>query len=111
MKRSEERRVGKECRSRWSTYHDKKMNVIDALGVDKPDVMGGSIAGRIVKNMAVSDASRFSAHNGLESAAYTYTEAAISAGLGHFPMREDPALFLSYLRPVLADILKRGSNS
>src|SRR5688572_28931354 len=23
--RSEERRVGKECRSRWSTYHEKKM--------------------------------------------------------------------------------------
>src|SRR5438876_10246704 len=22
--RSEERRVGKECRSRWTTYHDKK---------------------------------------------------------------------------------------
>src|SRR5437870_13369143 len=22
--RSEERRVGKECRSRWSTYHEKK---------------------------------------------------------------------------------------
>src|SRR5436190_19296048 len=24
FKRSEERRVGKECRSRWSTYHEKK---------------------------------------------------------------------------------------
>src|SRR5688572_33506959 len=24
MKRSEERRVGKECRSRWSPYHEKK---------------------------------------------------------------------------------------
>src|SRR6266566_5579042 len=24
--RSEERRVGKECRSRWSPYHDKKKN-------------------------------------------------------------------------------------
>src|SRR5947209_20114803 len=23
-RRSEERRVGKECRSRWSTYHEKK---------------------------------------------------------------------------------------
>jgi len=26
-------------------------------------------------------------------------------------MSEDPARFLAYLRPVLADILKRGSNS
>src|SRR5687767_16034451 len=25
--RSEERRVGKECRSRWSPYHQKKKNV------------------------------------------------------------------------------------
>src|SRR5690554_8025856 len=24
LPRSEERRVGKECRSRWSTYHEKK---------------------------------------------------------------------------------------
>ena len=26
-------------------------------------------------------------------------------GLGHFPMSEDPARFLGYLRPVLARIL------
>ena len=38
-------------------------------------------------------------------------EATIMEGLGHFPMSEDPARFLAYLRPVLADILKRGSNS
>src|SRR5476651_2830678 len=25
-RRSEERRVGKECRSRWSPYHEKKKN-------------------------------------------------------------------------------------
>src|SRR3712207_7448448 len=25
--RSEERRVGKECRSRWSPYHSKKKNI------------------------------------------------------------------------------------
>src|SRR5438128_3898741 len=25
--RSEERRVGKECRSRWSRYHDKKNSI------------------------------------------------------------------------------------
>src|SRR5688572_33197322 len=28
VRRSEERRVGKECRSRWSPYHQKKNNVI-----------------------------------------------------------------------------------
>ena len=28
--------------------------------------------------------------------------------LGHFPMSENPALFLSYLEPVLADIASRG---
>jgi hypothetical protein len=28
-------------------------------------------------------------------------------GLGHFPVSEDPARFLAYLRPVLADILAR----
>src|SRR5688572_28061866 len=30
-KRSEERRVGKECRSRWSTYHEKKKDNRQAL--------------------------------------------------------------------------------
>jgi len=34
-------------------------------------------------------------------------EATIMAGLGHFPVSEDPARFLAYLRPVLADILAR----
>jgi hypothetical protein len=28
--------------------------------------------------------------------------------LGHFPMSENPALFLSYLKPVLAEIKARG---
>jgi pimeloyl-ACP methyl ester carboxylesterase len=28
--------------------------------------------------------------------------------LGHFPMSENPALFLSYLKPVLAEIGTRG---
>jgi pimeloyl-ACP methyl ester carboxylesterase len=32
------------------------------------------------------------------------TEAVIMQGLGHFPMSEDPARFLSYLRPVLTRI-------
>src|SRR5688572_33121227 len=33
QKRSEERRVGKECRSRWSPYHEKKKHttVMDEL--------------------------------------------------------------------------------
>src|SRR5205809_8136397 len=29
--RSEERRVGKECRSRWLSYHEKKNSKIDRL--------------------------------------------------------------------------------
>jgi pimeloyl-ACP methyl ester carboxylesterase len=36
-------------------------------------------------------------------------EATIMKGLGHFPMSEDPANFLSYLRPVLARILASGA--
>jgi pimeloyl-ACP methyl ester carboxylesterase len=28
--------------------------------------------------------------------------------LGHFPMSENPALFLSYLEPVLGEIAARG---
>jgi hypothetical protein len=32
-------------------------------------------------------------------------------GLGHFPMSEDPARFLGYLRPVLASILERGNKT
>jgi len=28
--------------------------------------------------------------------------------LGHFPMSENPALFLTYLKPVLDEIRKRG---
>ncbi len=31
-------------------------------------------------------------------------QAVIMKGLGHFPMSEDPAAFLNYLRPVLAQI-------
>src|SRR5438132_11221360 len=29
--RSEERRVGKECRSRWSPYHEKKKNMEEII--------------------------------------------------------------------------------
>src|SRR5690348_6360037 len=32
--RSEERRVGKECRSRWSAYHSKKKQVMGVLELD-----------------------------------------------------------------------------
>src|ERR1039457_7193658 len=32
--RSEERRVGKECRSRWSPYHYKKKNSLITLGAE-----------------------------------------------------------------------------
>src|SRR5690606_42141746 len=32
--RSEERRVGKECRSRWSPYHHKK-KVVDTITLDR----------------------------------------------------------------------------
>src|SRR5438876_10057463 len=31
--RSEERRVGKECRSRWSPYHEKKKNCVCMIDV------------------------------------------------------------------------------
>src|SRR5476649_3105480 len=30
-RRSEERRVGNECRSRWSPYHSKKQNIKDCI--------------------------------------------------------------------------------
>src|SRR2546430_15636737 len=30
LRRSEERRVGKECRSRWSPYHSKKKEYLEA---------------------------------------------------------------------------------
>jgi pimeloyl-ACP methyl ester carboxylesterase len=35
------------------------------------------------------------------------TKAVIMKGMGHFPMSEDPAAFLEYLRPVLDEILDR----
>src|SRR5260370_37486849 len=31
MSRSQERRVGKECRSRWSPYHYKKKEIVSAV--------------------------------------------------------------------------------
>lgn len=35
------------------------------------------------------------------------TQAVVMAGMGHFPMSEDPAKFLGYLRPVLDEICAR----
>src|SRR5216683_6966534 len=35
--RSEERRVGKECRSRWSPYHSKKKRTVIASGLAKAE--------------------------------------------------------------------------
>src|SRR5579859_8217571 len=35
-RRSEERRVGKECRSRWSPYHYKKKKLFNAQGTTPP---------------------------------------------------------------------------
>jgi pimeloyl-ACP methyl ester carboxylesterase len=32
----------------------------------------------------------------------------VMSKLGHFPMSENPALFLTYLRPVLTEIRERG---
>src|SRR5260364_388753 len=34
MERSEERRVGKECRSRWSQYHSKKNEILNGRRAD-----------------------------------------------------------------------------
>src|SRR6267143_2948863 len=42
-RRSEERRVGKECRSRWSPYHEKKKPGISAEGTFRAEEGGGEI--------------------------------------------------------------------
>jgi pimeloyl-ACP methyl ester carboxylesterase len=52
------------------TYVDTIMAVIDALGLDKPVVMGCSIGGRIVLHLAIEHATRFRALVGLESGAH-----------------------------------------
>src|SRR6266403_4557166 len=36
--RSEERRVGKECRSRWSTYHEEKKGKLASLDGSLPTI-------------------------------------------------------------------------
>src|SRR5437588_10215466 len=40
MKRSEERRVGKECRSRGSPYHEKKKTGVHTRAADGSDNVG-----------------------------------------------------------------------
>src|SRR5436189_5232533 len=37
FRRSEERRVGKECRSRWSPYHEKKKSRLHETDVKRKD--------------------------------------------------------------------------
>ena len=51
-------------------YVDTIMAVVDALGLDKPVVMGCSIGGRIVLHLALEHATRFRALIGLESGAH-----------------------------------------
>src|ERR1035438_3409130 len=43
MKRSEERRVGKECRSRWSPYHSKKRRHTRCLSDWSSDVCSSDL--------------------------------------------------------------------
>ena len=52
------------------TYVDTIMAVIDALGLDKPVVMGCSIGGRIVLHLALEHGPHFRALIGLESGAH-----------------------------------------
>src|SRR6266704_6481167 len=47
--RSEERRVGKECRSRWSPYHsNKKKNKIERRNLQPQQIVGAARAERQV---------------------------------------------------------------
>jgi pimeloyl-ACP methyl ester carboxylesterase len=59
-----------EYRLTSRTYVDTVMAVVDALGLERPVVMGCSIGGRIVLHLALEHASRFRALIGLESAAH-----------------------------------------
>ncbi|MGQ0652484.1 MAG: alpha/beta fold hydrolase, partial [Betaproteobacteria bacterium] len=52
------------------TYTDLIMGVIRELGLERPVVMGCSIGGRIVLNLALKHAKEFRALIGLQSAAY-----------------------------------------
>lgn len=53
-----------------ATYTRMVIDVCDAMGLEKPVVMGCSIGGRIVLNLAAGHAARFRALIGLESAAH-----------------------------------------
>src|SRR5579862_10001045 len=46
LSRSEERRVGKECRSRWSPYHSKKKNPTTTTLCGYPSIIAGVVAGQ-----------------------------------------------------------------
>jgi pimeloyl-ACP methyl ester carboxylesterase len=59
-----------EYRLTSRAYVDTILSVVDALGLDRPVVMGCSIGGRIVLHLALECASRFRALIGLESAAH-----------------------------------------
>src|SRR6266700_5091024 len=41
--RSEERRVGKECRSRWSPYHSKKKKKVEKKNAKKRHITKGKL--------------------------------------------------------------------
>ncbi|MGD9804595.1 MAG: alpha/beta fold hydrolase [Hyphomicrobiaceae bacterium] len=53
-----------------ASYTQMVVDICDAMRLEKPVVMGCSIGGRIVLNLAAEHASRFRALIGLESAAY-----------------------------------------
>ena len=59
-----------EYRLTTASYTQMVVDVCDALGLDKPVVMGCSIGGRIVLSLAANHATRFRALIGLESAAH-----------------------------------------
>src|SRR5438067_5202944 len=45
-KRSEERRVGKECRSRWSPYHEKKKKKSNTIS---KDIHSANLEGKLTR--------------------------------------------------------------
>src|SRR6266699_4148635 len=45
--RSEERRVGKECRSRWSPYHSKKKQIVSGY-VCGNGGLGGRVGDKVI---------------------------------------------------------------
>lgn len=59
-----------EYKLTWRAYVDAIMAVVDALGLDRPVVIGCSIGGRVVLHLALEHAKRFRALIGLESGAH-----------------------------------------